>query len=125
MDKIQTKMVELKNNLGEISNSISKNETEGLSNLILFLQFDIPLEESIKNYNRSSQRNQNDNELLKLVLRQLQRYIIKNDINGSQIQVVYKEAYDIAGQMIKRIDRESHKSITATRFAPYPQKAAL
>ena len=134
MDKIQSKLVELSDNLTALSICLA-DESECYSDIILFLQYDVPMESSNEQYKKlkrvsrecrglDRETKAERNESLKLILRRLQRFIIKNDRNGSQAMVVYKEAYDMAEAMIHRLNKESHSPIS-TKFAPYSQKAAL
>jgi uncharacterized protein YicC (UPF0701 family) len=123
MDKTQEKLVELTNNLTALEACIA-NGSLNHGGLILFLQYDVPLEETCENYAylkgvihdlhpQGVEASDDRNKKVVTILRQLQDFIIKNDRNGSQIQVVYKQTLDQIDQICNRLE------------APYPEKAAF
>jgi len=134
MDKVQAKMVELTDNLPALEVCLLNGLIE-YSDLILFLQYDIPIEESSKEYAKlkeclcerhNATRYTTDErcEVLSGILHRLQAFIIRIDKNGSQSRVVYKKANDMAEQICARLN-EKRKIIPAnTKFVHYSEKAA-
>jgi len=131
MDKTQSKLVELTENLTALEVCLS-NGRLGYPELILFLQYDIPLEQSCNEYasmkrvfhdlNPSGPYLDSDRyKKVITIMRNLQDYIVENDRNGNQIRVVYKQATDIAEQICIRLDNEQ---VFANINAHYPEKAA-
>lgn len=139
MDKIQVKLVELANNLTALEICLSSGRMD-YSDLILYLQYDMPLESNNEEYaalkrtfcnlHSKSLTNFSDRaEALTNILRRLQEFIIEIDKNGSQAQVVYKEANDVAEQICSRLQTQimlttRHKTVIRP-IVPYSEKAAL
>ena len=134
MDEIQAKMVELTDNLPALEVCLFNGLME-YSDLILFLQYDIPIENNSKEYAKLKEclcdrRNENRYttsercEVLSDILHRLQDYIVKCDRNGSQARVVYKKANDVAEQICTRLNEKRKIIPASTKFAHYSERAA-
>lgn len=134
MDEIQAKMVELTDNLPALEVCLLNGLME-YSDIILFLQYDIPIEESNKEYAKlkeclcgyhNSKRYTTEErcEVLSDILHRLQSYIVNCDRNGSQARVVYKKANDVAEQICARLNEKRKIIPVNTKFAHYSERAA-
>ena len=135
MDKIQKKMVELIETLPALEICMNMDKI-GYPELILYLQYDIPLESDCKvleklkvslckkdyyDYRYSFDERK---EVLEKILNGVEKYVISCEGNGNQAQVIYKEAVDVAKQICKRLN----KPAAFMHFHPvhyYPEKAAM
>lgn len=117
MDKIQQKMLYLLKNIHALEVCLSAGEVE-MPDLILYLQYDIPIENSNKIfsdmssyfqtlYGSTHNKNLENYETLERILRNTQRYIISIDMNGNQAQEVYSKANNVAEKICILIDEES------------------
>ena len=128
MDKIQSKLTELTENLTALDVCL-KNGMVKYPELILYLQYDIPIEDSSEDYAKMKKVFQNKyryanryttdecSEVLKTILHHVQAFIISIDRDGNQAQTVYKQASDIAEQICVRID--NGELTVSSNFAPY------
>lgn len=103
------------------------------SDIILYLQYDIPMERSNSDYKKlkrvfkSLQLEQRvsiheQNDTLKTILQNVQNHIVDIEKDGNEATKVYKKAYDIAGEIIKRLDKQKQSLHPLT--VPYFKKAA-
>ena len=134
MDSIQAKLEELSDNLSALEVCILNGELE-YGDVAIYLQYDIPLEESSEIYlklKRIFDEKYNElnrfadderREALIVVLNRTQQYIQESDINGSQLQsTVFKGAYDMAEIMKTRLTKKENPTpITVPSF----KKAAV
>ena len=108
--RIQTKVADLVENLNAIETTMFTGDMS-YSDLILYLQYDMPLESINSEYAKfkdifadlkETQYNDTAERFYALIriLKNTQHFIIEMDTNGSRCQVVYKEASDVAGSMI-------------------------
>ena len=146
MDKVQVKMVELIDNLTALevclSRSTDKSDAERYGALILYLQWDMPIEDNDEEYAKLKKLYQNSRnssiadedscKSLQNILRDFQQSIYQNERNGNQLTRVYKDAIETADAICQRLDKHvrirqphSFRKVT-TQFVPYSlQKAAL
>ena len=117
MDKIQQKMSNLLKNIHALEVCLLTGEVD-MTDLILYLQYDIPIENSNKIFSSMSSyfqrlygsthnKNLENYETLERILRNTQRYIISIDMNGNQAQEVYSKANNVAEKICILIDEES------------------
>jgi hypothetical protein len=117
MDKIQQKMSNLLKNIHALEVCLLTGEVD-MSDLILYLQYDIPIENSNKIFSSMSSyfqrlygsthnNNLENYETLEGILRDARRYIVSIDMNGNQAQEVYSEANNVAEKICILIDEES------------------
>lgn len=149
MDKIQVKMVELINNLSALEVCLAHNskraDAERYGALILYLQWDMPLEDNDQEYAKLKRLYRNSRSLnigydteeerykaLKDILLDFQDAVRRNERDGNQLTRVYGDAIKIADEICTRLDKQikrgrviSSFSSVSTNFVPYPQKAAL
>lgn len=113
MDKIQEKLEELAENLTALDTCIAIGKLE-FTDIILYLQYDVPIEKSniIYSYMKESfQNSENSNRYtinernygVTSILRQTQSFITRSERDGNMATTVYKDAYDIAGQICDRL----------------------
>ena len=135
MDKIQSKLVELVDNLPALDICL-QNERLGYPDIVLFLQYDISLESSCAaygslkrtfhslKYNNQYPTDERNEEVIR-IMRRVQEYIVKIDINGSQARTVYKEATDIAEEICNRLQNDGGCTIIHPTVPSYIEKAAI
>lgn len=118
MDKIQKKLVELTENLTALDTCMAIGKLE-YTDIILYFQYDIPIEKTnvIYSYmkdafqgpqNASRYSLDERNEILIFLLRQLQWYITYSEQNGNMASKVYKDAYNVADEICKRLEDQVH-----------------
>ena len=134
MDKIQEKLVELVNNYSALDICL-KNEKLGYPEIILFFQYDVPLEHSCSTYgclkrtmnlvDKKLGRHQDSScyESVIEIMDNLKDFVIKSDINDSQARIVYKQATDIAEEISNRLKSRLNTAHHTT--AHYLEKAAI
>ncbi len=132
MDEIQSKLVEFKKNYVAVEVCLDYRMLK-YSDIILYLQYDIPMERSNSDYKKlkrvfkSLQLEQRvsiheQNDTLKTILQNVQNHIVDIEKDGNEATKVYKKAYDVAGEIIKRLDEQKQSLHPLT--VPYFKKAA-
>lgn len=133
MDKIQTKLVELVYSLPALEICISYKKI-GYPDLIMYLQYDVPLEESCELFGKLKQslckKDYSDlrysfeerKASLKTILNGIESCVDKWNTNGSQANMVYGEAIEIAQQICERLDEL--KTFPSFNVHYFPEKAA-
>lgn len=133
MDKIQRKLVELIDNITALEVCLSNNLVK-YADIILYLQYDLPIEDNSEYYKRlkaifneiKTDKRYDEYERsrsLKIVLRNMQKYIISIDANENQARIVYKEANDIADEICNRLDYIIYSAPTIRSNSPTKQFA--
>jgi hypothetical protein len=121
LEKIQEKMTVLLNDLSLIETCLF-NKSIDYSEIVVYLQYGVPLDDfdnfakmrqsfvnmQIENRETESEKK----EALYNILTSTQDFIKVNDVNGSHVQEVFKEAYDVAEEIKKLL-------------VPYSKKAAV
>lgn len=133
MDKIREKLVELDENLTAIEVCLL-NGSLGYTELILFLQYDEPLEEKSEMYVKMKEvfgdkldrlnRCSTDEraEALKAILSRLKGFVAANNTSENQPQEDYSKAISIAEKICDLLDAQKTPT---NETVPYPKKAAL
>jgi hypothetical protein len=115
MDRTQAKLEELSDNLSVIEVCLLNEDLE-YGDIAIYLQYDVPLEETSEIYAKLKRIfDEKLNELIRLadgerrealaaILNNTQQYIKASDKNGSHLQsIVFKDAYTMAEVMKTRL----------------------